>query len=301
MDRFDAMRTFLRVAETGNFSQVAREANVGQPAISKQVAWLETHLGVQLFHRTPRNVRPTDAGHLFYDAVLRVMRDLETAEHLIGRGAIKPSGRLSVSLSAGFGRLHVVPLLPAFQELYPDIAVDFIVTDRFVDLVEEGFDLAIRIGQLQDSALIARRIGLSPRVTVASPHYLARRGEPLTPEDLRQHACIVYAFQRSSNPWHFSGPKTLIEVPVAGPLRTNDAENVRAAVLAGLGIAQAPRWLFSEELTTGAVCEVLANYPPRPAPIHAVFPAEKPTAPKVRAFVDFVAGAFARDPCLRPE
>lgn len=299
MDRFDAMQTFLRVAETGNFSQVAREANIGQPAVSKQIAWLESHLGVQLFHRTSRNVRVTDAGQMFYEKVSRVMRDLDTAEHLIGRGALKPSGRLSVSLSAGFGRLHIVPLLPAFRALYPDIIVELIVTDRFVDLVEDGFDVAIRIGQLSDSALVARRIGSSPRVTVATPDYLARCGEPYHPDELKAHACIVYAFQRSPNPWLFATNGEPTELAVGGPLRTNDAENVRAAVLAGLGIAQAPRWLFSAELADGKVRELLPRYTPRPTPIHAVFPAERPTAPKVRAFVDFVADAFARDPCLQ--
>ncbi|TXH85568.1 MAG: LysR family transcriptional regulator [Rhizobium sp.] len=251
MDRLDGIRVFTRVAETGSFSQVAREINVGQPAISKQVASLESHLGVQLIHRTSRNVRLTDAGQRYYKSIKHVLADVEMAENLAIQAAAKPSGRLSVTLSAGFGRLQIVPLLPEFHERFPDISLDLIVADRFVDLVEEGIDLAIRIANLSDSSLIARRIGFSYRATVATPAYLATAGVPTDPTDLNHHACVLYTFQRSPNPWFYQTPEGVLEFQPSGRFRATDAENVRAGILSGLGIAQAPRWLFSKELASG--------------------------------------------------
>lgn len=298
MDRFEAMKTFVRVVEAGNFSQVARELNIGQPAVSKQVGWLEAHLGAQLLHRTSRSIRLTGAGQTFYEAATRTLAELDAAERSVGRGELRPSGLLRVSLSAGFGRLHLVPILPAFYERYPDVAVDIVVSDRFVDLIEDGIDVAIRIANLADSALIARRIGTSPRITVASRGYLERAGEPICPADLDRHQRVAFTFLSQPNAWTFQGVEGRMQHMPVGPVRANDAETIRAAVLAGLGVAQAPRWLFSAELATGDVREVLTGYPPERTPIHAVFPAGRRPQSKVRAFVDFVAAAFASDPCL---
>lgn len=300
MDRLETIRTFTRVAEAGNFSRVAREENIGQPTISKHVAWLESYLGVQLLHRNARAVRLTEAGQTFYESASRLLADLEAAEGLVGRGAAKASGRLSVTLSAGFGRQHIVPLLGAFRDRYPDITIELLTSDRFVDLLEEGIDVAIRIGQLADSTLVARRIGSSPRVTVTTPAYLSRVGTPLFPGDIEPRDCIVYTFQRSPNSWIFRGPDGPIEVRPSGAIRTNDAEIIRDATLAGLGLVQAPRWLFSAELASGAVTEILSDYSPEPTPIHAVFRPGRMLAPKVRAFVDFIADSFMQDRSLRP-
>ena len=300
MDRLDAMRLFTRVVETGSFSAVAREAGVGQPAVSKQVAALEEHLGAQLLHRTSRNLGLTEAGRTYYEATVRLLSDLDDAESLVGRGQTQPSGLLRVSLSAGFGRLHVVPLLPAFHARYPEVVTDIVVSDRYVDLVEDGIDVAIRLGDLADSGLVARRIGVSPRVTVGSPAYLHRAGAPVTPHDLGRHACVAFTFQRSPRAWTFAGPDGPIQHVPRGPVRANDAEHIRAAVLAGLGLAQAPRWLFSADLAAGSVDEVLAAYPAERTPIHAVLPAGRKPAGKVRAFVEHLATAFANDPGLKP-
>lgn len=299
MDRLDAIKLFVRVAETGSFSAVAREANIGQPAVSKQVAALEAHLGAQLMHRTSRSLALTEAGQAFYEAGVRLLSDLEAAEALVGAGQSRPSGLLRVSLSAGFGRLRVVPLLPAFHARYPGVEVETLVSDRFVDLVEEGVDVAIRIGDLADSALVARRVGTAQRVTVASPAYLARAGDPAGPHDLERHACIAFVFQRIPRPWSFRTAEGVIEHRPKGPLRTNDAEHVRVAALAGMGIAQAPRWLFSSELADGSLREVLAAWPGERTPIHAVHPGGRPPG-KLRAFVDFLAVAYERDPELTP-
>ena len=298
MDRFDAMRLFVRVVETGSFSAVAREANIGQPAVSKQIAALEEHLGAQLLHRTSRNLNLTEAGQVYYETVVRLLADLEDTEQAVGRGQTQPSGLLRISLSAGFGRLVVVPLLPSFHARYPEIVTDLIVSDRFVDLVEDGVDVAIRLGELDDSSVIARRIGVSPRVTVATPAYLARTGAPKTPHDLGRHACIAFTFRRRPQDWVFLRQDGPIRHAPKGPMRANDAENIRAAVLADVGLAQTPRWLFAAELLSGEVCEVLSDYPAERRPIHAVFPAGRKPASRVRVLVDHLAEALGANPCL---
>ena len=298
MDRLDAMRLFVRVVETGSFSAVAREANIGQPAVSKQIAALEEHLRARLLHRTSRTLSLTEAGQIYYEAAVRLLSDLDDTEQAVGRGQTQPSGLLRVALSAGFGRLVVAPLLPSFHARYPDIVTDLIVSDRYVDLVEDGIDLAIRLGELDDSSVIARRIGVSPRVTVATPGYLERTGAPATPHDLDRHACVAFTFQRRPQDWVFLGPGDPIRHAPKGPVRANDAENIRAAVLAGVGLAQAPRWLFYAELLSGEVREVLSDYPAERPPIHAVFPSGRKPASRVRVFIDHLAGAFGGNPCL---
>jgi LysR family transcriptional regulator for bpeEF and oprC len=300
MDRLDAMRLFLRVVETGSFSEVAREQGVGQPAVSKQIAALEAHLGAQLLHRTSRSLNLTEAGQTYYEAAQRLVVDLDAVEQLVGSGALRPSGLLRVAVSAGFGRLQIMPLLPRFHVLYPDIVVELSVSDRFVDLIEEGIDVAVRIGQLADSALLARRIGTSTLATVAAPEYLGRAGVPETPAALAGHNCVAFTFQRSPRPWRYQGADGPISHAPQGSVRTNDAENIRAAVLAGIGLAQAPCWLFSAELQYGLVREVLGDFTQEPMPIHAVFPASRNPARKTRVFVDFLAAAFATDPQLKP-
>lgn len=300
MDRLDAIKLFVRVAESGSFSAVAREANIGQPAVSKQVAALEAHLGAQLMHRTSRGLTLTEAGHAFYEAGVKLLADLEAAEALVGAGQSRPSGLLRVSLSAGFGRLQIVPLLPAFHTLYPAVTVETLVSDRFVDLIEEGIDVAIRIGDLADSALVARRIAVTQRVTVAAPAYLERAGSPVDPPALDRHACIAFVFQRQPRPWTFRRDGTLIEHRPNGVMRTNDAEHLRVAALAGMGIAQAPRWLFSADLAEGRLIELLTDWPGERSPIHAVYPAGRRPPGKLRAFIDFLAAAFERDPELTP-
>ena len=300
MDRLDAIKLFVRVAESGSFSAVARESNIGQPAVSKQIAALEQHLGAQLMHRTSRRLTLTEAGHAFYEAGVKLLADLDAAEALVGAGQSRPSGLLRVSLSAGFGRLHIVPLIPAFHARYPEVEVETLVSDRFVDLVEDGIDLAIRIGDLADSALVARKIAASPRVTVGAPAYLARVSPPVAPDDLDRHACIAFVFQRQLRPWSFRRGDTVIEHRPRGVLRTNDAEHVRVAALAGLGLAQAPRWLFSSDLAEGRLVEVLRDWPGARTPIHAVHPSGRRAPGKLRAFVDFLAAAFDQDPELTP-
>lgn len=204
-----------------------------------------------------------------------------------------------VATSAGFGRMYIVPRLPEFFARYPGIAVELAISERHVNLVEDGMDVAIRIGKLADSTLSARRIGSVQTVTLATPAYLERHGEPRTPEELAHHACVTFTFNGEPKPWQFRRGDASLEVVPRGPLRTNDAEHIRAAVLAGLGLAHNASWLFAAEIASGAVVRVLADYSPPTFPIHAVHPAGRRVPRKVKVLVDFLAEAFAAHPSLK--
>jgi len=298
MDRLDAMRLFVRVVERGSFSAVAREVGVGQSAVSKQIAALEAHLGAQLMRRTSRSMTLTDAGHVFYESALRLVEEFDAAESLVGRGQSAPSGLIRVTVAPVFGRLYIVPRLPEFFARYPDISVELTGSGRNINLVEEGVDLAIRNGELADSSMIVRRIAMTPFATVATPAYLAVRGAPLTPADLDAHACLIFAPHHEPLPWEFrDGSRSILHHPRAN-FRTADAEQIRAAVLADLGLAHGPVWAFAPEIASGAVRVVLADYAPGPLAISAVHPAGRRLPTKVRAFIDFLVEILAGDPAL---
>jgi DNA-binding transcriptional LysR family regulator len=298
MDRLDAMRLFVRVVERGNFSVVARETGVGQSAVSKQIAALEAHLGAQLLRRTSRSMTLTEAGQVFYESASRLVDEFDAAESLVGRGQSAPSGLVRVTVAPVFGRLYIVPRLPEFFARYPDISIELTGSGRNINLIEEGVDLAIRNGELADSSLIVRRIAMAPFATLATPAYLAVRGVPLTPSDLDAHACLIFAPLHEALPWEFrDGSRTIEHQPKAN-FRTADAEQIRAAVLAGLGLAHGPVWAFAPEIASGAVRVVLAGYAPGPLAISAVHPAGRRLPTKVRVFIDFLVEILANDPAL---
>jgi LysR family transcriptional regulator, regulator for bpeEF and oprC len=298
MDQIAAIRMFVRVVDSGSFSAVAREAGVGQPAVSKQVTALEAHLGAQLLRRTSRSLSLTQAGQDFYESAVRLIGDLEAAESRVGRGQTAPSGLIRVTVAPVFGRLYVVPRLQEFFARYSDIIVELVVTDRIVNLVEEGVDLAIHNGELKDSALVVRRIATMPVITVASPAYLKTHGEPASPSELDGHRCVIFAPQGAPRAWGFKGQLGNIEFRPKGSFRTNDADQIRAAVLSDLGLAHTPGWLFAPEIASGAVRLVLRDYEPAPLSIGAVHPAGRRLATKVRVFIDFLAEIFAQEPSL---
>ena len=298
MDRLDAMGLFIRVVDSSSFSAVARTLGVGQPAISKQIAALEAHLGAQLLQRTSRSLTLTEAGRDFYESAMRVVSDVEAVESRVGRGRIAPSGLVRANVTPVFGRLYVVPKLREFFARYPGVAVELVVTDRLVNLVEEGIDLGIHNGELSDSSLIARKIAQTPIITVATPSYLAAHGEPATPAELEQHACVIYAPQGAPRAWGFAGRFGPFTHHPKGAFRTNDAEQIRAAVLADLGLAHTPGWLFAAEVTSGAVLPVLTNFEPARLSISAVRPGGRFLASKVRVFIDYLAEIFAEEPSL---
>ena len=299
MDRVDAMSLFVRVVDSGSFSAVARTLGVGQPAISKQIAALEAHLGAQLLQRTSRSLTLTEAGHDFYESAVRVVSDVEAAESRIGRGRIAPSGLVRANVTPVFGRLHIVPRLREFFARYPGVSVELVVTDHLVNLVEEGIDVGIHNGELSDSSLIASKIAQTPIVTVATPAYLAAHGEPATPAELEGHGCVIYAPQGTPRPWWFAGRFDRITHQPKGAFRTNDAEQIRAAVLADMGLSHTPGWLFASEIASGAVREVLKDYARPKLSISAVRPGGRFLASKIRVFIDFLAEIFAEEPSLK--
>ncbi len=298
MDRLDAIQMFVRVVDSGSFSAVARERAVGQPTVSKQIAALESHLGAQLLRRTSRSLSLTEAGQDFYESAVILIGSLEAAESRVGRGQAAPSGVVRITVAPAFGRLYVVPRLEEFFQRYPAISVEIIVSDRTVNLIEEGVDVAIHNGEMSDSTLIVRKIAATPIVTVATPEYLATRGVPARPGELERHSCVIFSSQGTPRPWGFRDEIGNIVHHPKGSFRTNDAEQIRAAVLANLGLAHTPGWMFEAELASGAVRRVLQQFEPRELPIYAVHPGGRRLTTKVRVFIDFVAEMFASESCL---
>jgi DNA-binding transcriptional LysR family regulator len=300
MDRLAAIRLFVRVVENGSFSAVAREAGLGQPAVSKQISALETYLGAQLLRRTSRSMTLTDAGQTFYESAVRVIGEIEATESLVGRGQSSPSGLIRVTTAPVFGRRYIVPKLPEFFARFPDITVELSISERAVNLIEEGIDLAIRIGTFADSSMIATQVATSAFVLVASSTYLETSGTPMTPNDLSEHSRVVYAPHGEVRPWEFKGATESITHHPKGNFRTGDAENIRAAVIAGLGLALAPTYLLADEIAAGTVRIVMADYEAGSLPINATHAAGRRLPTKVRIFIDFLRESFANSPALRP-
>lgn len=292
-------RTFARCVEAGSFTAVAAEMNTSQPTVSRQVAALEDHLGCVLFQRTTRSLTLTDEGRTFYDLALAALDAAEQAEAAVGRRRGRVTGRLRLACAGVFGRLHVIPRLGALMDRHPGLEIDLVMQDRATDLVEEGVDLALRVGVNEDAALIGRRIGLSRRVVVAAPAYLAAHGTPRHPHDLKDHRCILYSRLAGGPTWRFASDAGPVSVDIAGPFRADNTEGVRAAALNGLGIAYVPVWHFVEdEIESGRLAVLLKEFEPLPQPITAVWPSRRHLAPKVRAAIDFFASEFHVDPKL---
>ncbi|HEX5092126.1 MAG TPA: LysR family transcriptional regulator [Burkholderiales bacterium] len=298
MDRLGAMAAFTRCVERGSFSAVARELRVTQPTVSKQIAALERHLGGRLFARSSRHLRLTAEGRRFYEECCAILGGVEAAEASFRTGRTEVSGLLRVAAGTGFGRVLLMGRMRAFLQRYPALRVDLHLSDGFVDIVEQGIDVAFRVGELPDSSLVARRISTTHRVTVGSPEYLARRGEPRRPEDLAAHDCILHTPVASQDVWPYVREGRACPVRVRGAFQSNSGEAVRAAVLAGIGLALSPVWLFGEDLRAKRVRLVLPEYRSRPLPVHAVFPANRRDSAKVRACVEYFQAEFERDPFM---
>jgi len=298
MDRLAAMTAFIRVADAGSFSAAARQLGIGQPAVSKQIAQLEAHLGARLVVRTTHGLSLTLDGRKFLDSARTAIEAADAAEASVSGRDAAPSGRLRVAASVAFARLHIVPRLRRFNSLYPEVEIELVLSDRFVDLVEEGVDVAIRIGELKGSGLVARRVGQMARVTVARPDYWDAHSVPTHPEDLKRHHCIVFTGLASSDVWEYAGPEGKIAVKVAGWLRVSTSDAMREAVLEGLGVGLTPHWFWRNELGAGVLESVLAAFEPPSGPIQAIFPERRLVSSKVRVFVEFLAEEFRREPAL---
>lgn len=286
MDRLQAMTAFVRVVETGSFSQAARQIGVGQPAISKTIAQLEDRLQVRLLIRSTHGLSPTDAGGRFYERAKTAIHEADEAE-LEAKGAgAGLSGRLRVSAATTFARLMVVPRLPDFLAANPDLEVDVVLDDRVIDLVSEGIDIALRMGGLSDSSAVARKIATGRRSVVATPAYLDKHGTPQVPADIATHQAVVYT--QLGNSWTFHRDGTEASVAVSGRVRFTAAEGIRAAVKADMGLAVTSDWMFWPELQTGEVLRVLEDWTLPDIDLWAVFPTGRLASAKARAFADFV-------------
>ncbi|MGF1609540.1 MAG: LysR family transcriptional regulator [Kiloniellales bacterium] len=292
------LEVFVRVVQAGSFSAAARELGLTPSAVSKQIARLEDRLGARLLNRTTRRVSVTEVGSAFHERGQRILADMAEAEQAVLDLHGAPRGTLRVSLPLAFGRLHVVPLIPGFLAAYPEVRVDLAFNDRFVDLIEEGIDVAVRVGELADSSLIVRRLAANRRVVCATEDYLARHGTPRTPADLTRHNCLTYAYRQMRNDWRFCGTDGKAQtVRVSGNLESNEVEALRSALLAGVGIALVPLWMAGPDLASGRVVEVLRDYHVPDSAIHAVYPPGRHLSPKVRAFVDLLAARFSDREC----
>lgn len=299
MDRLMAMQTFVRVVETGSFSAVAREQSSTQSAVSKQVAALEKYLGVRLLVRTTRAVTTTDDGLRYFEEARRLVAEISEAESHLREGERALSGPLRVATSVGFGLRVLLPHVRSFMRSHPDVIVDLKLDDGFVDLIEQGIDVAVRIGTLSDSSLVARRVATSQRMLVVGKRYLeqlpAGVHPPRIPQDLLQHPCLVYTELRMRNQWEFNtADGSSVSVRVSGPLQTNNSEVLRSCLRDGLGIGYLPDWLIADLLVSGEVVQLMQDWLVNPIPIHLISPAARKHSAKVRAFNDHVANALAR-------
>ncbi len=295
MDRFTAMKIFVRIIQLGSFTAVAAEMGVSQSAVSKKIAGLETSLGATLLTRSNRQVILTEVGANYYEHCLSILNELEEAEAQTKEYTLNPKGHLRVNVPVSFGRLHVVPHLPKFMGLYKDISLDLNMLDRRIDILGEGFDVVIRIGQLADSNLVARKLGASPRVMVATADYLKRYGTPNKLGDLKQHNCLVYSNLASLNIWHFEHQGKGVSAQVGGSIISNTSDALLECVLAGLGIAVLPIWLIKEELDSGLLVTLMSDYLPTTFPINALYPQNNYIPLKVRCFVNFFKEVYLSD------
>lgn len=293
MDRFLLMTCFARAVERGSFSAAGRDLGLGQPNVSRYVAALEEHLQTRLLHRSTRKLALTPEGERYYAEVRRILDAVHESESSF-RKNVDPSGLLRVACPTALAHAFVLPHVPTLLERYPALELDLQINDRYVNLIDEGAELAIRIGHLEDSALRARRIGLFKRVCVASKEYLARRGVPATPDDLRGHDCVIYTLLSSGATWRFRDT----EVPVTGRLRVNSPEAARESVNAGLGIGHGPEWLYEEGLKNGNLQLVLTGYSALPVPVQVIYVANRLLPKRAIVFMDFIAEAFSKIPAL---
>lgn len=296
MDRLTGMAVFARVAEDKSFSAAARALGLSKSAVSKQVARLEDRLGARLINRTTRRLSLTAAGSAFYERCARVLAEAEEAERAVSSLQDEPRGVLKINAPMSFGVLHLAPAIPDFMAIYPDLSVDITLNDRIVDLVDEGFDVAVRIARLADSSLIAKRLAPSRQVLCAAPGYFARHGVPERPEDIAAHNCLIYAYTLTGDEWRYRDGHGEGAVRVKGKLKANNGEVLRAAAVAGAGICLMPTFMVGDDLRAGRLRAVLPEFDYGASNLYAVYPHARHLSTKVRVFVDFLAARFGPKP-----
>ncbi|MFS4583204.1 LysR substrate-binding domain-containing protein [Phaeobacter sp. C3_T13_0] len=285
----------LAVAETHGFAAAAHRLGVSKSAVSKRISAIESKLGAQLFHRSTRNVSLTEAGEHFYRHAVRAFEAAQEAEDSVLALQGAPKGRLKVNIPMAFGRLHVAPLVPKFLETYPGIELDMVMDDRLIDLIDDGFDLAIRGGTLEDSSLVARKIVPLVNVLVAAPEYIDRHGAPGAINDLSSHNCLQYSYTRDFQEWKFRVSQKTVNIRATGNFRVNNGEALRDAILGGLGIGRLPSFIAGPDIASGRLIRVLPDYDMPSQTLYAIYPKRLHLPTKVRAFIDFIVEHIGGD------
>jgi LysR family transcriptional regulator for bpeEF and oprC len=300
MNKLQAMEVFVQVVDAGSFTRAADALQLPKATVSTLVQGLETALSCKLLHRTTRSVTVTTDGAAYYERCVRILSDVRDAEESLSRTRLSPSGRLRVDAPTGLSSEILVPALPGFFERYPDIMLELGSTDRPVDLVEEGVDCAVRGGELWDTNLIARRVGVINFVTAASPAYLARHGTPAHPRDLEQHRCVNYFSAKTGKTydWDFRRGSEKIVLPMRGVISLNDSNAYVQAGVAGLGVIQMSDYLLMKQVENGHMVQVLPDWTCEPVPVHIVYPQNRHLSAKVRVFVEWVSELFANHPYM---
>jgi DNA-binding transcriptional LysR family regulator len=296
MDRLNSMAIFVEVVNQSGFSSAADKMNLSRAQVSKSVMQLEAHLGTRLLNRTTRRVSLTEIGRIYYERCTAILNDVEEIEGIAREQAGTPYGMLRLSAPTSFGTLHLKDAIPEYLKQFSQVHISMSLSDRFIDVVSEGFDVVIRIAELKDSSLIARKIAPCKRVFCASPDYLEKNGIPQVPQDLATHACLVYANDIKPDTWILHGPNGKEAIKVNGPVCADNGDILSAAATAGLGIALLPTFTVGPELRAGRLIQVLPDYCPPELTIYAVFPSRRYLSAKVRSFVDFLSNHFSGSP-----
>ncbi len=293
MDRLTEMEAFAMVIDQGGFTDAAKKMGISKSAVSKHVSSLEARLGARLLNRTTRRVSPTEIGLAYYDRARRVLNDAGEADALVTSMQSAPSGLLRISVATDFGVNHLSPVLGDFLTDFPDVNVNMVLNNRFVELISEGFDMAIRVGELEDSSMRARKLTETTRRMVGSPEYFEKYGRPTRIDDLNEHKLLHYSSQSSGNVWKVPAASGEVrQVRTAGWLSVNDGQSLLNAAVAGLGIAYLPSFLYADAMEKGLVVDAIPDLPVERQGIYAVYPPGRFTQPKVRAFIDFLVHAF---------
>jgi len=291
-ERIEDILAFVRAADARSFTVAAEQLGLSRSTIGKRITRLEARLGVRLLHRTTRSVTLNDEGAAFYDRCVEILQALEAAEAAMVARSISPTGRLRIDVPVSLGRLQVLPVIHAYMRQWPMVSVTVSLNDRYVDLVDEGIDVAVRVGGMVDSRLVSRAIAPHRLVTCASPDYLERRGMPQTIDDLASHECLTFQHGGRVAEWRFAVDGTRQMIPVSGGLCATNAEALRDAAVEGLGIGQLATFLISNELRDGRLVPILANFAAEGEPLSVVYPARRLLPPKVKAFVDLLCTAW---------
>lgn len=296
MDRFHNMSVFVEVVEQGGFTAAMDKTGLSRAQVSKLVMQLEEHLGTRLLNRTTRSISLTEMGRIYYERCKALLVEVDEIDSMASEQTSTPRGTLTIGAPSSFGTLHFKNVITEYMKRYPQVQISLHLTDRFVDVVDEGFDVVVRIAELADSSLIARKLSTCKLVVCASPSYLKEHGEPKVPQDLALHHCLLYSNAPKPDTWTLYGPAGMETVRVSGPLTADNGDILKAAALAGQGVVFMPTFIVGEDIRSGKLQQILIDYCPPDLAINAMFPSRRYLSAKVRTFVDFTADYFGDEP-----